>query len=46
MRGNNQANRDLDSFDDSEEDVSSQKRLITPDDIRSEGFMGDLNSED
>lgn len=46
MRGNNQANRDLDSFDDSKDDASNQKRLVTPDDIRSEGFMGDLNSED
>lgn len=45
MRGNNQANRDLDGFSDDEDDAS-QGKLITPDDIRSEGFMGDLNADD
>jgi hypothetical protein len=47
IRSNNPSNRDLDRFDNNEEeDASNQGRLITPDDIRSEGFMGDLNSED
>lgn len=29
-----------------EKDIAEQPRLITPDDIRSEGFMGDLNDND
>jgi len=45
MRGNNQSIRDLDGFSDDEDDAS-QGKLITPDDIRSEGFMGDLNPDD
>jgi len=46
IRSNNQSIRDLESFSGDEDDDSNQKKLITPDDIRSEGFMGDLNSED
>ncbi len=46
IHSNNQPIRDLESFSDDEDDTSNQGRLITPDDIRSEGFMGDLNSED
>ncbi|WP_271252674.1 DUF948 domain-containing protein [Pseudanabaena sp. Chao 1811] len=47
LRSNNQSIRDLGSSSiDDEEDITNQGRLITPDDIRSEGFMGDLNSED
>ncbi|MBD2177757.1 DUF948 domain-containing protein [Pseudanabaena sp. FACHB-1998] len=46
IRGNNQSIRDLESFREDEEEDSKQERLITPDDIRSEGFMGDLNPED
>jgi flavin-dependent dehydrogenase len=39
IRSNDLSIRDLDGS-------SDKARLITPDDIRSEGFMGDLNPDD
>jgi len=38
---NNESAGDL-----AEDETANQKRLITPDDMRSEGFMGDLTSEE
>ncbi|MBD2187979.1 DUF948 domain-containing protein [Pseudanabaena mucicola] len=32
--------------EDEDNDITEQQRLITPDDIRSEGFMGDLSDSD
>ncbi len=51
-RGSSELNQENLRFNDElsgnldENEISNQKRLITPDDIRSEGFMGDLTSED
>jgi hypothetical protein len=33
-------------LDESEDDLPNQERLVTPDEMRSEGFMGDLTPEE
>ena len=46
LRSNDQSIQDLNGSREDEDDISRQDRLITPDDMRSEGFMGDLTPED
>ncbi|MCL1493592.1 MAG: DUF948 domain-containing protein [Pseudanabaena sp. Salubria-1] len=43
LRSSNPPSEDL---DESEDNVTRQNRLVTPDEIRSEGFMGDLTPDE